>query len=55
MRKDKKDLPEHEDCLFQYYIRKDRRDVNTRLKKFCKQKNISFIGNSKLKEEHLGL
>ena len=29
--------------------------INTRLKNFCKQKNISSIGNSNLKEEHLGL
>ena len=36
-------------------IEKQRSDVNTRLKNFCKQKNISFIDNSNLKEEHLGL
>ena len=43
-------------------FRKDRRDIekqrndnNTRLKNFCKQKNISFADNSNLKEEHLGL
>ena len=36
-------------------IEKQRSDVNTRLKNFCKQKNLSFIDNSNLKEEHLGL
>ena len=36
-------------------IEKQRKDVNTRLKNFCKQKNISFKDNSNLKEEHLGL
>ena len=35
-------------------IEKQRGDVNTRLKNFCKQKNVSFIDNSNLKEEHLG-
>ena len=34
-------------------IEKQRKDVNTRLKNFCKQKNISFKDNSNLKEEHL--
>ena len=36
-------------------IEKQRIDVNTRLKNFCKQKNLSFIDNNNLKEEHLGL
>ena len=37
------------------YIEKQRNDVSTRLKNFCKQKNIAFIDNSNLKEENLGL
>ena len=36
-------------------IEKQRNDVNIRLKNFCKQKNLYFIDNSNLKEEHLGL
>ena len=36
-------------------IEKQRNDVSTRLKNFCKQKNIAFIDNSNLKEENLGL
>ena len=36
-------------------IEKQHIDVNTRLKNFCKQKNLSLIDNSNLKEEHLGL
>ena len=38
-------------------IEKQRIDVNTRSKNFCKQKKLSFkfIGNSNLKEEYLGL
>ena len=35
-------------------IEKQRNDVNTRLKNFCKQKNLSFIDKN-LKDEHLGL
>ena len=35
-------------------IEKQRKDVNTRLKNFCKQKNLSFIDKN-LKDEHLGL
>ena len=41
--------------------RKDQKDlgkkvveVNSRLKNFCAQKNIDFIDNTNIKEEHLG-
>ena len=43
-------------------IRKDRRnleksraDTNTRLKNYCMQKNIGYIDNANLKENHLGV
>ena len=42
-------------------IRKDKKhvekpltDTNTRLKNYCRQKGISFIENSNIKESHLG-
>ena len=62
MRKDKKISPNTKivfsSIIFRKYrrdIEKRRIDVNTRLKNFCKQKNLSFIDNSNLKDEHLGL
>ena len=36
-------------------IEKIRADTNSRLKNFCKQKNIKLILNDNLKEEHLGI
>ena len=36
-------------------IEKMRADTNSRLKNFCKQKNIKLILNDNLKEEHLGI
>ena len=43
-------------------IRKDRKnidkkllEVNSHLKNFCSQKNIDFIDNTNIKEEHLGV
>ena len=36
-------------------IEKMRADTNSRLKFFCKQKNIKLILNDNLKEEHLGI
>ena len=60
--KTKKISPNRKIVFSSIIFRKDRRDiekqrneVNTRLKNFCKRKNISFIDNSNLKEEHLGL
>ena len=37
-------------------IRKDKKvvEVNSRLKNLCAQKNIDFIDNANIKEEHLG-
>ena len=42
-------------------LRKDKKDIskkvgetNQRLKSYCKQKNIDFVGNSDIIEEHLG-
>ena len=36
--------------------RKDKKvvEVNSRLKNFCAQKNIDFIDNANIKEDHLG-
>ena len=42
-RKDKKNLE------------KTRADTNSRLKNFCRQKNINLISNDNIKEEHLGI
>ena len=42
-RKDKKNLE------------KTRADTNSRLKHFCRQKNINLISNDNIKEEHLGI
>ena len=43
-------------------IRKDRKkidkkvaEVNSHLKNYCNQKNIEYIGNSNIKEDHLGV
>ena len=43
-------------------IRKDRKnidkkvaEVNSRLKNYCNQENIEYIGNSNIKEDHLGV
>ena len=36
-------------------IEKTRADTNSRLKNFCKQKNIKLISNENNKEEHLGI
>ena len=36
-------------------IEKMRADTNSRLKNFCKQKNIELILNNNLKEEYLGI
>ena len=37
-------------------IRKDKKvvEVNSRLKNLCAQKNIDFIDNANIKEDHLG-
>ena len=41
-------------------LQKDKKDIskkvetNQRLKNFCKQKNIDFVDNSNIMEEHLG-
>ena len=42
-------------------LRKDKKDIskkvgetNQRLKDYCKQKNIDFVDNSNIIEEHLG-
>ena len=47
---------------FSNIIRKDKRnlekvqaDTNSRLKNFCRQKNIYLIPNDNIKEEHLGV
>ena len=37
------------------YIEKTRADTNSRLKNFCMQKNIDFLSNENIKEEHLGI
>ena len=36
-------------------ISKTVQDTNSRLKNFCSQKNIDFIQNSNIMEEHLGI
>ena len=36
-------------------IEKTRADTNSRLKNFCMQKNIDFLSNENIKEEHLGI
>ena len=36
------------------HIEKPLTDTNTRLKNYCRQKGISFIENSNIKESHLG-
>ena len=36
-------------------LEKARADTNSGLKNFCRQKNINFIPNDNIKEEHLGV
>ena len=36
-------------------LEKTRADTNSRLKNFCRQKNINLISNDNIKEEHLGI
>ena len=36
-------------------LEKDRADTNSRLKNFCRQKNINLLSNDNIKEEHLGV
>ena len=36
-------------------LEKARADTNSRLKNFCRQKNINLIPNDNIKEEHLGV
>ena len=36
-------------------LEKTRADTNSRLKHFCRQKNINLISNDNIKEEHLGI
>lgn len=36
-------------------IHKKLDDTNNRLKKYCSQKNLSYIDNTNIKEEHLGM
>ena len=39
---------------YKKHIEKPLTDTNTRLKNYCRQKGISFIENSNIKESHLG-
>ena len=36
-------------------LEKTRADTNSRLKNFCRRKNINLISNDNIKEEHLGI
>ena len=60
VKKTKKKSPSTKLCFSDIIVRKDKKnlekpraDTNSRLKNFCKQKNLGFIENSNLKDNHL--
>ena len=57
----KNSSPDTQLVFSSFILRKDKKDIskkvgetNQRLKDYCKQKNIDFVDNSNIIEEHLG-